>query len=76
MEQVADLASLGTGANAQAIDTTIPQAMTYEVTKLHIISNVVIPEVGMMFQSEKDVYEMYNTYASNIGFSIKKSDIK
>jgi hypothetical protein len=37
---------------------------------------VVIPEVGMAFQSEKDAYEMYNTYAGNIGFSIRKSDIK
>jgi hypothetical protein len=30
----------------------------------------------MTFQSEKDAYEMYNTYAGNIGFSIRKSDIK
>jgi hypothetical protein len=37
---------------------------------------VVVPKVGMMFQSEKDAYEMYNTYADNIGFSIRKSDIK
>jgi zinc finger SWIM domain-containing protein 3 len=37
---------------------------------------VVIPEVGMAFQSEEDAYEMYNTYAGNIGFIIRKSDIK
>jgi hypothetical protein len=30
----------------------------------------------MTFQSEKDAYEMYNTYAGNIGFSIRKSNIK
>jgi hypothetical protein len=37
---------------------------------------MVVPEVGMSFQSENDAYQMYNTYADNIGFSIRKSDIK
>jgi hypothetical protein len=37
---------------------------------------VVVPEVGMSFQSENDAYQMYNTYAGNIGFSVRKSDIK
>jgi zinc finger SWIM domain-containing protein 3 len=35
---------------------------------------VVVPKVGMTFESEKDTYEMYNTYAGQIGFSIRKSD--
>jgi hypothetical protein len=39
MEPVVDLASLGTSAIAQCDDTTIPQAMAYEVTKLCIIFN-------------------------------------
>ena len=30
----------------------------------------------MSFASEKDAYEMYNTYAGTIGFSIRKSVIK
>jgi hypothetical protein len=34
------------------------------------------PKVRMTFQSEKDAYEMYNTYVGNIGFNIRKSDIK
>jgi hypothetical protein len=38
--------------------------------------NVVLPEVGMTFQSEEDAYDMYNTYAGKVGFSIRKSDIK
>jgi zinc finger SWIM domain-containing protein 3 len=37
---------------------------------------VVVPEVGMSFQYENDAYQMYNTYAGNNGFSVRKSDIK
>ena len=35
---------------------------------------LIIPEVGMAFDSEEKAYEMYNTY--KIGFSIKKSHTK
>ena len=34
---------------------------------------VKVPEVGMSFKSENDAYEMYNSYARNTGFSIRKS---
>jgi zinc finger SWIM domain-containing protein 3 len=37
---------------------------------------VIVPKVGMIFESEKNAYEIYNTYAGQIGFSIRKSDIK
>jgi long-subunit fatty acid transport protein len=37
---------------------------------------VVVPEVGMTFQSEKDAFQMFITYTDNFGFSIRKSDIK
>jgi len=37
---------------------------------------VIVPKVGMTFASETDAYEMYNTYAGTVGFSIRKSDIK
>jgi zinc finger SWIM domain-containing protein 3 len=30
----------------------------------------------MSFESEEKAYDMYNTYAGKIGFSIRKSDIK
>ena len=33
----------------------------------------IIPEVGMTFKSEVKAYEMYNAYAGNIEFSIRKS---
>jgi len=33
----------------------------------------IIPEVGMTFESEVKAYEMYNAYAGNIEFSIRKS---
>jgi hypothetical protein len=33
---------------------------------------VVIPKVGMSFKLEDDAYEMYNSYAESVGFSIKK----
>jgi len=36
----------------------------------------IIPEVGMTFESEVKAYEMYNAYAGNVGFSIRKSYIK
>jgi hypothetical protein len=37
---------------------------------------VIVPKVGMSFASKNDAYEMYNTYAGMIGFSIRKSIIK
>jgi zinc finger SWIM domain-containing protein 3 len=37
---------------------------------------VIVPEVGMCFDSEKSAYEMYNSYAGKVGFSIRKSDTK
>jgi hypothetical protein len=33
---------------------------------------VVIPKVGMSFKLEDDAYEMYNSYAERVGFSIRK----
>jgi hypothetical protein len=35
---------------------------------------VVVTEVGMTFESEKDGYDIYNNYIEKIGFSIRKSD--
>ena len=32
-----------------------------------------IPKVGMSFDLEKNAYDMYNTYAGKVGFSIRKS---
>ena len=37
---------------------------------------MIIYEVGMSFESEKEAYEMYNTYAGKVGFSIRKSHTK
>ena len=37
---------------------------------------LITSEVGMTFQSEDKTYEMYNTYAGKVGFSIRKSYIK
>jgi zinc finger SWIM domain-containing protein 3 len=30
----------------------------------------------MTFESEEDAYEMYNTYAGKVGFSVRRSDTK
>ena len=38
--------------------------------------NLITPKVGMTFQSEEEAYEMYNTYAGKVGFSIRKSKTK
>ena len=35
--------------------------------------NLMAPKIGMTFQSEEKAYEMYNTYAGKVGFSIRKS---
>jgi zinc finger SWIM domain-containing protein 3 len=35
-----------------------------------------IPEVGMIFESEEKAYEMYNTYVGKKDFSIKKGHSK
>ncbi|WVZ49619.1 hypothetical protein U9M48_000960 [Paspalum notatum var. saurae] len=37
---------------------------------------IVEPQVGMAFKSEDDAYEMYNSYARKIGFSIRKSNTR
>ena len=34
------------------------------------------PKVGMTFDCEKKAYEMYNTYAGLVGFSVRKSRTK
>nr|XP_034584243.1 protein FAR1-RELATED SEQUENCE 5-like [Setaria viridis] len=38
--------------------------------------NFITPTVGMTFESEDQAYEMYNTYAGKVGFSIRKSKTK
>ena len=38
--------------------------------------NLIPSKVGMSFESEKKVYEMYNTYAGQVGFSVRKSRTK
>jgi hypothetical protein len=35
-----------------------------------------VPEIGTLSEPKKDAYEMYNTYARQIGFNIRKSDTK
>lgn len=40
------------------------------------MADIIVPQVGMAFESEDKAYEMYNTYARNVGFNIRKSDAK
>jgi zinc finger SWIM domain-containing protein 3 len=37
---------------------------------------VIVPKVGIPFDSEKEAYEMYNANAGMVGFSIRKSDTR
>ena len=37
---------------------------------------LIVPEVGMAFDSEEKAWEMYNTYAGKVGFSVRKSHSK
>jgi hypothetical protein len=48
------------------------QKMTDEVVQ----PMVAVSKVGMYFELEEKAYEMYNTYASKIGFSVRKSYTK
>nr|XP_034599340.1 protein FAR1-RELATED SEQUENCE 5-like [Setaria viridis]XP_034599341.1 protein FAR1-RELATED SEQUENCE 5-like [Setaria viridis] len=41
-----------------------------------VVQPMIVPKVGMAFESEDKAYEMYNTYAGKIGFSIRKSHTK
>ncbi|KAK9027452.1 hypothetical protein V6N11_067287 [Hibiscus sabdariffa] len=36
-------------------------------------TNETVPRVGMEFNSEQDVYDFYNKYAKEVGFSIRRS---
>jgi hypothetical protein len=36
----------------------------------------IVPKVGMTFESEVKAYEMYNAYAGNAGFNIRKSQTR
>ena len=38
--------------------------------------NFIAPVVGMTFESEEKAYDMYNTYAGKVGFSVRKSKMK
>jgi hypothetical protein len=38
--------------------------------------SLIVPEVGLAFESEDDAYEMYNMYAVKNGFSIRRSSTK
>ena len=38
--------------------------------------HLITPKVGITFESEKEAYEMYNTYAGKVEFSIRRSKTK
>lgn len=37
------------------------------------MSEEIIPKVGMEFETEQDIYDFYNKYAKEVGFSIRRS---
>jgi len=38
--------------------------------------NLIAPQVGMSFEYKKKAFQMYNTYAGQVGFSVRKSRTK
>ena len=40
------------------------------------MKTLIVPEVGMAFQSAKKAFDMYNTYAGQVGFSVRKGHSK
>ncbi|KAJ1284936.1 hypothetical protein BS78_03G243500 [Paspalum vaginatum] len=72
----------GVVADAQGGDNTdnascyvVPEAMTDASEEVvdKVKPTLIVPEVGMSFESEKKAYNMYNDYAGKVGFSIRKS---
>ena len=41
-----------------------------------VVKTLIVPEVGMTFQSAKKAFDMYNTYAGQIAFSVRKGHSK
>ncbi|KAL4318052.1 hypothetical protein GQ457_18G005870 [Hibiscus cannabinus] len=47
---------------------------THYATSVHAnLSDEIIPRVGMEFNTEQDVYDFYNKYAKEVGFSIRRN---
>jgi hypothetical protein len=67
-KQTPHIALLAISENGQGDDNTIPKSKHGPTVK--------VPEVGMSFEFGENAYQMYNTYAGKIGFSIRKSDTK
>ncbi|EEC81876.1 hypothetical protein OsI_25675 [Oryza sativa Indica Group] len=70
-------------ANANGDDNTlchiVPEEMADKAPNQandKVAQTLILPQVGMAFDSEQKVYDMYNTYAGKIGFSIRKSQAK
>ncbi|KAJ1263534.1 hypothetical protein BS78_09G192900 [Paspalum vaginatum] len=55
----------------------IPEAIVEEELNEHVPgkvkSTLIVSEIGMSFESDKQAYDMYNHYASKVGFSIRRS---
>jgi hypothetical protein len=41
-----------------------------------VVQTLIVPQVGMVFESKEKAIEMYNTYARIIGFSIRNGHSK
>ncbi|OAY78912.1 Protein FAR1-RELATED SEQUENCE 7, partial [Ananas comosus] len=44
-------------------------------TPLEVIDEKLLPKVDMLFDSENEAYEFYNTYAENVGFFVRRSTL-
>ncbi|EAY93318.1 hypothetical protein OsI_15122 [Oryza sativa Indica Group] len=70
-------------ANANGDDNTlcriVPEEMADKAPNQandKVAQTLILPQVGMAFDSKQKAYDMYNTYAGKIGFSIRKSQAK
>jgi hypothetical protein len=41
-----------------------------------VVQTLIVPQVGMVFESKEKAVEMHNTYADIIGFSIRNGHSK
>ncbi|TVU13527.1 hypothetical protein EJB05_40587, partial [Eragrostis curvula] len=87
-EATADILSPSTVINMSAApnesmmfsDQETPEAVASQYSPNEVDDahgeTIQVPQVGMVFKSEDDAYEMYNTYAGEIGFSNRKSNTR
>lgn len=57
-------------------NSEIPATWAFEANGETWKRNSQVPELGMVFSSEEEVYEFYKSYADEIGFNVRKGKVQ